>query len=58
MLNPKNEEAIYLLALLHIKKYNFSKVKKLIATIASVCEKMCTTQLELKEKLDVAQKGK
>jgi|TARA_B100000780_G_scaffold61640_1_gene39804 predicted Zn-dependent protease len=58
LLNPKNEEAIYLLALLHIKKYNFSKVKKLIATIASVCEKMCTTQLELKEKLDVAQKGK
>ena len=50
LLNPKNEEAIYLLALLHIKKYNFSKVKKLIATIASVCEKMCTTQLELKEK--------
>jgi len=58
LLNPKNEEAIYLLALLHIKKYNFSKVKKLIATIASVCEKMCTTQLELNEKLDVAQKGK
>mgnify|MGYP006105513405 FL=1 len=58
LLNPKNEEAIYLLALLHIKKYNFSKVKKLIATIASVCEKMCNTQLELKEKLNVAQKGK
>jgi len=58
LLNPKNEEAIYLLALLNIKKSNFSSAKNLILTLSSVCEKMCSTKKELKEKLDRSQKSK
>jgi tetratricopeptide (TPR) repeat protein len=58
LLNPKNEEAIYFLTLLSIKKSNFSKAESLISTMTSVCEKMCTKKIELKEKLDSAQKSK
>jgi hypothetical protein len=57
LLNPKNEEAIYLLALLNIKKSNFSKAKSLITTMSLVCEKMCSKKNELKEKLDSSQKN-
>jgi|TARA_B110000881_G_C18432467_1_gene441636 tetratricopeptide (TPR) repeat protein len=52
LLNPKNEEAIYLLALLSIKKSNFSKANELIDTLASVCKKFCKTKIELQKKLD------
>ena len=52
LLNPKNEEAIYLLALLSIKKSNFTKASELIATLTTVCEKLCGTRVELQEKLD------
>jgi hypothetical protein len=58
LLNPKNEEAIYFLTLLSIKKSNFSKAKKLISTLASVCKEFCSSQKELMKKLDSAQKSK
>ncbi len=58
LINPKNEEAIYLLTLLSIKKSNFLKAKSLITTMSSVCKKMCTKKIELKEKLDSAQKSR
>ena len=58
LLNPKNEEAIYLLTLLNIKKSNFSKANELILTLTSVCVKMCYVKKELKEKLDSSQKSK
>ena len=58
LLNPKNEEAIYLLTLLNIKKSNFSKAKKMISTMKSVCINMCSSSLELQEKLDNIQIGK
>jgi tetratricopeptide (TPR) repeat protein len=58
LLNPKNEEAIYLLTLLNIKKSNFSKAENLILTLSTVCKKMCSTNKELKEKLDRSQKSK
>jgi len=58
LLNPKNEEAIYLLTLLNVKKSNFSKAKKLIETMRSVCEKMCSKVSELEEKLDSSLKSK
>jgi len=51
LLNPKNEEAIYLLTLHSIKNSNFSRAKELISTLGSVCKKMCTSKLELKSKL-------
>ena len=51
LLNPKNEEAIYLLTLLNIKNSNFSKAKELISTLNSICKKMCSSKLELQSKL-------
>ena len=57
LLNPKNEEAIYLLTLLNIKNSNFSKAKELINTLNSVCEKMCSSKLELQSKLDSSSKS-
>ena len=57
LLNPKNEEAIYLLTLLNIKNSNFSKAKELITTLTLVCEKMCTSKLELQSKLDSSLKS-
>jgi len=58
LLNPKNEEAIYFLTLLNIKKSNFSKARELILTMQSVCKKMCSSKLELQKKLDSSQKSK
>jgi tetratricopeptide (TPR) repeat protein len=57
LLNPKNEEAIYLLTLLNIKNSNFSKAKELISTLNSVCKKMCSSKLELQSKLDSSLKS-
>ena len=57
LLNPKNEEAIYLLALLSIKKSNFTKASELIATLTTVCEKLCGTRVELQEKLENSAKS-
>ena len=58
LLNPKNEEAIYLLTLLNIKKSNFSKAKELMTTMTSVCKKLCSKITELQEKLDSTLKSK
>tara|TARA_B100000780_G_C20998307_1_gene399380 strand:- start:251 stop:685 length:435 start_codon:yes stop_codon:yes gene_type:complete len=58
LLNPKNEEAIYLLTLLNIKQSNFSKAKSLITTMSLVCKKMCSKKIELKKKLDSSQTSK
>ena len=52
LINPKNEEAIYLLALLSIKKSNFSKAKELIGIMNLVCEEFCSSSTELQKKLD------
>ena len=52
LINPKNEEAIYLLTLLSIKNSNFPRAKELINTLNSVCKKMCLSEKELQSKLD------
>ena len=57
LLNPKNEEAIYLFTLLNIKNSNFSKAKELIATLTSVCKKMFSSKLELQSKLNSSLKS-
>ena len=57
LLNPKNEEAIYLLTLLNIKNSNFSKAKELINKFNLVCKKMCSSKLELQSKLDSSLKS-
>ena len=51
LLNPKNEEAIYFLALLNIEKSNFLKAKELINTLDKVCLQYCSSKNELEKKL-------
>ena len=41
LLDPENEEAIYLLMNIELTKSNFSKVKKLTKTFSKVCKNLC-----------------
>ena len=50
-LNPKNEEAVYLLTLLKIKQYDYNEAKKLIDKFNLVCSSLCSNIDEIKEKL-------
>ncbi len=52
LLNPKNEEALYLLALLNIKKSDYKKSKKLIKDLREVCSNFCQKENELIKKLE------
>ena len=52
LLDPKNEEALYLLALLNIKKSDYDKSKKLIGDFKKVCNSFCSKESELKKKLE------
>ena len=52
MLNPKNEEALYLLAKLNIKKSDYKKSKELINNLKEVCSNFCQKEAELKKKLE------
>ena len=51
LLNPINEEALYLLTLFQIKKSDYEKSKKLIETFDKVCVKFCEKKNELNIKL-------
>ena len=50
LLNPKNEEAVFLLALLKIKKSDYTGSDELIKTFEKICIKTCERQAELKIK--------
>ena len=41
LLDPKNEEANYLLMEIELKKSNYSKVKKLAENFSKICSKLC-----------------
>ena len=51
LLDPKNEEAIYLLMNIEIERSNFAKVKKLKENFEKVCSKLCTKISSINEKL-------
>ena len=51
LLNPQNEEALYLLTLLHIKKSDYEESDKLIKKFNKVCKKICGKKSELILKL-------
>ena len=51
LLNPKNEEAIYRLALLKIEKSNYEYAKQLIENLKEVCVNLCSKKNELNKKL-------
>ena len=52
LLNPKNEEALYLLALLNIKKSDYDRSEKLIKDFKKVCSSFCIKETELIKKLE------
>ena len=52
LLNPKNEEALYLLAILNIKKSDYDKSEKLIKDFKQVCSTLCKKDSELIKKLE------
>ena len=51
LLNPKNEEALYLLTLLRIKKSDYDQSQKLLEKFEKVCNKICDKKVELISKL-------
>ena len=51
LLNPKNEEAIFLLTLLKIKKSDYQESEKLIKTFKKICKNLCKKEKELSKTL-------
>ena len=51
LINPQNEEALYLLTLLNIKKSDYEESDKLIKKFNKVCKKICDKKSELILKL-------
>ena len=52
LLNPKNEEALYMLIELQLSLSNFSKVKDLNEKFALICSKLCNKKVFIVEKMN------
>ena len=50
LINPQNDEAIYMLTLLKIKQSDYVKAKELIDTFVLVCKNFCSKKNEINEK--------
>ena len=51
LLNPKNDEAIYMLTLIKIEQSNYNQAKELIAKFVLVCKSFCSKKKEIQDKL-------
>jgi tetratricopeptide (TPR) repeat protein len=51
LLDPNNEEAIYMLIKIELKKSNYSKVKRLNETFSKICEKLCDKKQSILDSL-------
>ena len=51
LLDPKNEEANYLLMEIELKKSNYSKVKELVENFSKICDKLCDKKTSILESL-------
>tara|TARA_Y100000310_G_scaffold297028_1_gene329754 strand:+ start:796 stop:1242 length:447 start_codon:yes stop_codon:yes gene_type:complete len=51
LINPQNDEAIYMLTLLKIKQSNYNRAKELIDQFISICKSFCSKKNEIQEKL-------
>ena len=51
LLDPKNEEANYLLMEIEVKKSNYSKVKELAENFIKICNKLCDKKTLILESL-------
>ena len=52
LLNPQNDEAIYMLALLKIKQSDYNEAKELIKKFNLVCISFCSKKADIQEKFD------
>ena len=52
LLNPDNDEAIYMLVLLKIKQSNYKEAQELLEKFSLVCKTYCSKKTEIKDKLD------
>jgi len=52
LLNPQNDEAIYMLTLLKIKQSDYTEAKKLIEKFNLVCTSFCSKRTLIQEKFD------
>tara|TARA_Y100000590_G_scaffold375329_1_gene440198 strand:+ start:322 stop:771 length:450 start_codon:yes stop_codon:yes gene_type:complete len=52
LLNPNNDEAIYMLTILKIKQSDYVKAKELIEQFNLVCKTFCQKKSEMENKLD------
>ena len=52
LLDPKNEEAIYLLTLLKIERSDYDEAKDLIEKFNLVCKSFCNKKNEIKKKFN------
>ena len=52
LLDPKNEEANYLLMEIELKKSNYSKVKELAENFSKICNKLCDKKILILESLE------
>ena len=51
LLNPQNDEAIYMLTLLKIKQSDYNEAKELIDRFILVCKSFCSKKNEIQGKL-------
>ena len=51
VLNPKNEEALFMLIELQLERSNFSKVKELNKKFLLICSKLCNNKSIIDEKI-------
>ena len=51
LLESKNEEAMYMLINIHLKRSNYSKVKDLKKDFSLICEKLCKKIITIDESL-------
>ncbi len=52
LLDPKNEEANYLLMEIELKKSNYSKVKELAENFTKICNKLCDKKILILKSLE------
>ena len=52
LLNPQNDEAIYMLTLLKIKQSDYNEAQELIKKFNLVCKSFCSKRAEIQEKFD------
>jgi tetratricopeptide (TPR) repeat protein len=51
LINPQNDEAIYMLTLLKIKQSDYNRTKELIDQFILICKSFCLKKNEIQEKL-------